>query len=210
MEVLDPGPDKVKKICEALKKQTLEPAKMEAKQVLDQAMKEAEKIVKRAKEEAKDLLEDQKKKLQEEKRAFYSSLNLASKQTLEMLKQEIEEALFNRHMGELFQKATAKENVVAEFINVIINALRADGINSDLEARIPESLSKKMVVERLGHEVLSTLKESDIHLSSIAGGAVVKLKKQNIALEMTDESLLALFVRFIRDEFRSFLFQNKT
>ena len=77
MEILDSGKDKVKKICDTLKKQTLDPAKQEAKHIVDHALKEAEKIVKQAKEEAKQLVEEQKIKLSQEKKAFHSSLNLA-------------------------------------------------------------------------------------------------------------------------------------
>ena len=44
MEIVDSGKDKVKKICETLKKQTLDPAKQEARNIIDHALKEAEKI----------------------------------------------------------------------------------------------------------------------------------------------------------------------
>lgn len=70
MEILDSGKDKVKKICDTLMKQTLDPAKQEAKAIVDQALHEAEKIIKQAKQEAKELVEEQKIKTPSRKESF--------------------------------------------------------------------------------------------------------------------------------------------
>ena len=209
MEIVDSGKDKVKKICDALKKQTLDPAKQEAKTIIDNALKEAEKIVKRAKDEAKELYEEHKKKLQQEKKAFNSSLHLASVQTLQVLRQELEDNFFNKKIATLFKEATVKEDVVSEFINVVVKILADQGLDVNLQVMIPKSLSKEHIVEKLTKQVLSSLKDHPIVLSDIAGGAKVKLKDKNLVLEITDESLRVLFEKFIRDDFRATLFVNK-
>jgi V/A-type H+/Na+-transporting ATPase subunit E len=210
MEILDSGKDKVKKICDTLKRQTLEPAKQEAKGIVDQAMKEAERILKRAKEEAKELYEEQKKKISQEKKAFQSSLNLASKQAIEVLRQEIEENLFNKQIAQFFTKATIKEDVVAQFISVIVDLLKKEGVEGNLEAMIPRVLSRNAVTEKLAAGVLEKLKENEVILSDLTGGAKVKVVDRHLILEMTDQSLTTLFSRFIRDDFRALLFETKT
>lgn len=210
MEILDSGKDKVKKICDSLKKQTLDPAKQEAKGIIDQAIKDAEKIVKRAKDEAKEIYEENRKKILQEKKAFQSSLNLASLQTIEVLRQEIEENLFNKQIASLFTKATLKEEVVAEFINVIVEALKKEGLDAPLEVMIPRALSKTSVAEKLTKQVIEKIKEKELTLSEITGGAKVKLVKQHLILEMSDQSLQTLFIKFIRDDFRALLFETKT
>lgn len=210
MEIVDSGKDKVKKICDALKKQTLDPAKQEAKTIIDNALKEAEKIVKRAKDEVKELYEEHKKKLQQEKKAFNSSLQLSSVQTLQVLRQELEENLFNKNIAHFFKEATNKEDVVAEFVNVIVKILADQGLDANLQVMIPKSLSKEHVVAKLTKQVLSSLKDHAIVLSDIAGGAKVKLQDKNLVLEMTDESLRVLFEKFIRDDFRAVLFSNNS
>jgi V/A-type H+-transporting ATPase subunit E len=209
MEILDSGKDKVKKICDTLKKQTLDPAKQEAKHIVDHALKEADKIVKQAKEEAKQLLEEQKMKLLQEKKAFYSSLNLAGKQSIEALKQEVEEHLFHKNIAAMFQKSTHHEDVVAAFINTILLCLEKEGLDTNLEISIPKHLSKQKVLDKLAQEVVERLKGHQIQLGDFQGGAKVKLKDQHIVFEMTDESLRALFSRFIREEFRALLFDGK-
>ena len=209
MEILDSGKDKVKKICDTLKRQTLDPAKQEAKNIVDHAMKEAEKILKRAKEDAREIYEEQKGKILQEKKAFQSSLNLASLQTIEVLRQEIEDNLFNKQIAQLFTRATHKEDVVAEFINVIIKALQKEGMEANLEAMIPQSLSKSSVTEKLAAEVLEMLKGSSLVLSDMAGGAKVRVVDRHLVLEISDQSLRTVFMRFIRDEFRTLLFTTK-
>lgn len=209
MEMLDSGKDKVKKICDTLKRQTLDPAKQEAKNIVDQAMKEAEKILRRAKEEAKEVYEEQKRKILQERKACQSSLNLASLQTIEVLRQEIEDNLFNKQIAQLFAKATQKEEVVAEFINVIVMAIKKEGLDGNLEVIIPRSLSKSSVAEKLTQEVLEKLGSTSLILSDMVGGAKVKMVNHHLVLEMSDQSLRNLFTRFIRDEFRTLLFETK-
>jgi V/A-type H+/Na+-transporting ATPase subunit E len=210
MEILDSGKDKVKKICDSLKKQTLDPAKQEAKGIVDQAIKDAEKIVKRAKDEAKEIYEENRKKILQEKKAFQSSLNLASVQTMEVLRQEIEENLFNKQIARFFTQATLKEEVVAEFITVIVEALKKEGVDAPLEVMIPRSLSKTSVAAKLTQQVIEKIKGKELILSEITGGARVKLVHQHLVLEMSDQSLQTLFIKFIRDDFRALLFETKT
>lgn len=209
MEILDSGKDKVKKICDTLMKQTLDPAKQEAKAIVDQALHEAEKIIKQAKQEARELVEEQKLKLLQEKKAFHSSLSIAGKQTLEEIKQQILHNLFNKELSKFFISETKKENVVASFIDVIIQAVKKEGLGAQFDVAISQSCSKQKVLEFLSKETEQFLSEKDVHLVKIGGGVKVKLKESNLTLEITDESLKELFSNYIRDDFRALLFQGK-
>jgi V/A-type H+-transporting ATPase subunit E len=210
MEILDSGKDKVKKICDTLKRQTLDPAKQEAKVIVDQAMKEADKIIKRAKDDAKEIYDDQKKKIAQEKLAFQSSLNLASRQAVELLRQEIEENLFNKHIAKFFTEETIKESVVAQFINAMVELLKKEGLDVNLEVMIPKVLSKNKIAEKLVAQVTQVIKEKGLVLSDLTGGARVKVSDQHLILEISDRSLATLFERFIRDDFRALLFKTET
>lgn len=209
MEILDSGKDKVKKICETLKKQTLDPAKQEAKTIVDHAVKEAEKIIKQAREEAKGILEDQKQRIQKEKNAFHSSLSFASRQTVEALKEEIENHLFNKQISQLFKEHTAKEDVVAEFIDVVVKALDKEGLNAPFDVYIPKVLSRQKIAEKLTGQILQQIEGKEIQFGDFHGGAKVKVKNKHLTVEMTEDSLKSLFMRFIREEFRTVLFETK-
>lgn len=209
MEVLDSGQDKVKKICDALRKETLEPAKQEAKQIVDKAIAEAEKIVQRAKNDAKSIYEDNKKKMQQERNVLQSSLNLACKQSIEALRQEIEENLFNKEFAKRFKEKASSEDVVSMFINVVISAIEKEGLDGDLEVLISKNLSRESIAKRLSQETLSRLSESSIVVGGKDSGIEVKLKDHHLTVEMNDQTLLSLFSQFVREEFRKMLFETK-
>ena len=107
------------------------------------------------------------------------------------------------------QKATHHEDIIASFINTVVMCLEKEGLDSNLEILIPKHLSKQKVLENLSSRLVQSLKEHQIHIGDFHGGAKIKLKDHHIVFEMTDESLKALFSRFIREEFRSFLFDGK-
>ncbi len=93
MKSVATGKDKVKKICEVLKRETLDPAKKEADAIIHQAREGAAKIIEEARSDAKKVHSDAKKQIDEERNVFESSIHLACKKSLSTLKQEIEEKL---------------------------------------------------------------------------------------------------------------------
>lgn len=71
MKSLETGKDKIQKICDALKKETLEPAKQEAREVIENARLQAAEIVTAAKKEAEEKSPLQRKRSRKNKE--YSS-----------------------------------------------------------------------------------------------------------------------------------------
>ena len=87
MKGMESGSEKVRKISEALRKETLEPAILEAEEIIAQAREEAQRILAHAKKESLIILEAGKDKLEQEKTTFQAALNQASKQTVLFLRQ---------------------------------------------------------------------------------------------------------------------------
>lgn len=54
MKGTEPGKDKVKKICDILRRETLEPAENEAKQIIDSAKEQAKQMISAAHKEAEE------------------------------------------------------------------------------------------------------------------------------------------------------------
>ncbi len=208
MELLDSGEDKVKKICDAIRSQTLDPAKAEAKKIIAHAIEESEKIMKRAHEEAKHLLEETEKKVQQEKTVLKSALNLSCKQVIQALRQEIEENVFNKTISKLLKEKLNQEDVIAEFIQAVVKALEKEGITSDISAFISKHISKEKLSAALTQDVLCKLKGQAISLSNLQSGVELKVKESDMTIELSDESLKQLLARFVREEFRELIFQN--
>lgn len=208
MKSIDTGKDKVKKICEVLTKETLDPAKEEAKKIVGKAHVEAEKIVSEGKREAQRLLGEIKKKIQEERNVFQASINLACKKSLDTLRQEIEQSLFNTELNTFVEGKMQDPHVIAEIIAAIIKGIEKEGIDANLRAIIPGVVSAKAVNQELAKGILERLKSNSVEVGDIEGGALVKIMDKNLTIDMTDEALKTLLASFVREDFRSVIFET--
>lgn len=208
MKSVDTGKDKVKKICEVLKRETLDPAKKEANAIIHQAHEDAAKIVEEAKREARKVHEEAQKKIEEERNVFESSINLACKKSLSTLKQEIEEKLFNPELSRWIEKGTQDPHILAELISAIVKGIEKEGLDANLEALVPATVSPKAVNQALLKGIADKLKENSVKIGEFEGGAEVKIIDQNITIDITDDALKALVAGFVRDDFRSAFFGN--
>lgn len=206
MKGLDTGKDKVKKICDVLRKDTLEPARMEAEEIVKQAEQTARKMIEEAQKQIEILHSDAAKKIEKEKNVFQSSLNLSCKQALERLKQEIETNLFDAELCRFLHPAMEEPKVLSELISAVVNALEKEGTEADLTVVIPKNVPAEKITQMLAEKVLHKLKSQNVVLESISGGISVQLHKQQVTIDLTEEALKGLVAQYIRKDFRQILF----
>ncbi|MBM3207979.1 MAG: V-type ATP synthase subunit E, partial [Chlamydiae bacterium] len=202
MKGLESGKDKVKKICEVLKKETLEPAQHEADQIIATANAQAQKIIADAQAKAEALLLEGKNTLERQKNVFQSSMNQACKQSIEFLKQEIENKLFNHELSSMITKQMQDPKVIAEIISAVVAAIEKEGLETDITAFVPSVIPARNVNTMLAQNVISKLREKEVVLSSLQGGVAVKLQDQNITIDISDQAVKDLVSQFIRKDFR--------
>ncbi len=203
---METGKDKVKKICEVLRKETLEPAMQEASEVVDQAKAKGEQIVSEAKAKAAKLLEAADKEIEKRKKVFQASLNQGARQSAEWLKQEIEERLLNHNLYQMISQATSSPEILAKMVEAVVKAVEDEGLETDLSAIIPTAVDPKAVNELLGKEVLKQLKENSVVIGPKKGGIELKLHKENITIDLTDTAILELMTRYVRKDFHKYFF----
>lgn len=206
MDNADLGNDKIQQICEALRKQTLEPAKQQANEIIENAKIEAENIKARAQKEAKDLLSIAQKEIEQKKKLCASSINSASRQVIDKLKQELEQHFFKTNLKDLLDKELAKPTVIAELITAIIHAIEKEGIDSDLAVYVPKQVGVEKINNLLAQDILKKLKEKKVIEKEFSGGAQVKLLDKEITLDVSDEALTDLIANFLRKDFREMIF----
>jgi V/A-type H+/Na+-transporting ATPase subunit E len=206
MKTLDSGKDKIQKICDVLKKETIQPAKQEAKEIVENAHLQANEIIKAAKEKTAKLLEKAKEKISQEEKIFQSSLNIAAQQSIDELKLKIEEKIFNENLFEVVNKELENPKIIAELITVIIKALDESGLDSDLSAYIGKTIKPKAVIELLIERVKEQLQETEIQVADFSGGIKIKLKNSKITIDISSDSVKNLISRYIRDDFRNIIF----
>lgn len=207
MENLDTGKDKIKKICEILKNETLQPAKQEAQQILEVAQQEAHNIVRDAEAKAEQILQDSKEKLKKEKELFDKSLRQGCQQGIEALRQDIEQKLFNLELSDWIEKQTVDADIAAKLITALVNAIEKEGVSADFSALIPAALPQDKVNALLVKEILEKLREKSVVVGEFIGGVQLKLHDRKLTLDLSEEALKELLGQYVRKDFRELLFQ---
>lgn len=206
MKSLETSQDKIEKICETIRKETILPAKEEASRIIEEAKKEAQKIMHEARKEYNSLIESAAKEIEQERNVFQSSLVQASKQGMEALRQDIEHKLFNSQLDNVLEKELKNPNIIASIIKAVIIAIEKDGLEANLQAAIAEGVSSKEVNELLGKEVLNRLKENSVTVGSFKGGAQIKVIDRKMSIDISEDAIKELVASYIRKDFRKLFF----
>jgi V/A-type H+-transporting ATPase subunit E len=196
MKTLEHGSQKIKKICDILKNETIEPAKIESETIKEEAKSRAEEMIQQARREIEKQRQEFRASIEQERNVFQSTLNQASKLVVETLKQEITEKLFNKELHSLVEKEMKDVHLIARLVEAMIQAIKKEGLSANLSAIIPQTVSEKEVNALLGEHILNELKEHSVILGDIEGGAKIKLHDKNMTVEMSDSSLMELLARF--------------
>lgn len=207
MKSVDTGKEKVKKICEVLREETIVPAKKQGDQIVAKARADAEKIIEAAKSEASKMIKEAERKIEEKKNVFQASMNLAAKKSLDTLKETIEKRLFDPQLSELIGEKTRDPKVVTQLIQALVVGIEKEGIEGDLRAIVSRAIDIDALNKELTSQVIKRLKSQSIEVGEIKGGAQIKIVDQNITIDLSDEALKELLARFVRDDFRSLIFQ---
>jgi V/A-type H+/Na+-transporting ATPase subunit E len=106
MDSLDTGKDKIKKICDVLVREALDPAKAEAQKIIDEAKERAVQLLEEARNKADAIVKEGYQRIENQKQVMEHSLNQACSQTVESLKQKIESSLFSEGLETTIEKMT--------------------------------------------------------------------------------------------------------
>lgn len=206
MKTLDKSHDKIQKIADQLRRETLEPAQEESKAILAKAKADAENILNEARKEAEKIIATARAQLEQEKNVFQSSLEQASKQSVEALKQSIQTHLFNPQLEKKLKQEANDPKIVAKLILAMIAAIEKEGLSADLDVVVANSASAEEINHLLGQEILEKIKDKSVSLGDFEGGVKIKVLDQNLTLEMTDQTLMDLVSRYVRKDFRKLFF----
>lgn len=198
---------KVKLICDSLRKDTLEPAKLEAERIILEAEQKAAKMLADAEEQAESLHAQVLVAIDKERNIFYSSLDQAAKQSLETLRQKIETKFFNQELEMLIGEVGVKPSIISELIQAIIQALDKEGLEANFEVVIPRAVPAEEISALLGDRILKRL-SNKISIGNFDGGVQVKLVDKKMMLDITDAALKELIGNYVRKDFRKMIFVN--
>lgn len=200
--------ERIQIICEKIRSETLDPAKDQARSIIESAKKEADLIRQQARSDGEKILKDAHKQMEEEKQIFQSSLHQAAKQTIELLKQKIERALFDPALEKWVIAELGNEQAHARLIDVLVKAIEQEGIHTDFAVQIPQHFSADSINAHLSREILNRLKNNSVELTDIEGGVKVKLINQHLTLDISDKTLEEILLTFVHKSFRKVFFHT--
>lgn len=206
MNEIENGDQKIQKICEYIKNETLDPARQQAKEIIENAHIQVEQIIKKAHAEKDRLLNEAKKEIQREKKVFDSSLKLAARQAVEDLKHKIEQELFSKNLKDLISKTTKDSKIIASIINSIVQTIEKFGIDVDISAYISKDIDAKDINALLLKQVIDKLKEKEIVLKEFDGGVKIKLHDMQITIDISNSAIQDLIAQYIRSDFRELIY----
>jgi V/A-type H+-transporting ATPase subunit E len=208
MKTLENEKEKIQKISDQLRNEVIAPAQKEASDIIEEAKRKADQIISEAEMQAKKHFQNSRHLLEQEKNVFQSSLQQASKQSIDALKQSIEHHLFNDQLDRLIDQASSSSQIVANLVNAIIHAIEKEGLSSDLTVSISKTASVQEVNKLLAADVIKHLKEKSVTLGDFDGGVKVKFIDKKMTIDMSDETLKDLLSRYVRKDFRKLIFGN--
>lgn len=205
-KTLETNEEKIQKICDVLRNETLEPAKKEADQIIASAKEQAAQITLDAEAHAVKLIKEAQHLIEQKQNVFRSSLEQAVKQSLEALRQAFEREFFSQQLYSTISEQTANPQIIANLISALTKAIEKDGTAVDLSVFIPTHVSIEEVNRLLGQQMLAKIKNHSVALGGFTGGVQVRLDKERVTLEITDKELADLIARYARKDFRKLIF----
>lgn len=209
LKEIETGKEKVRKICDVLRRETLEPARLEAAELIRLAKLQAEEIINNAKASSEKIHAEAMASLEKQKSVFAASLHQAGKQALEALRNEIEGKLFNPALSGILARPLQDSKVVLDLIKAVLSAIEKEGLDTDFDVSVPASVSVKEINAAVLGQVGEKLRSGSVVAGSMKGGVEVKLFKENITIDLTDEAVKEWLSKYIRRDFRKILFGDE-
>lgn len=209
MADLEQADTRIQIICDKIRTETLDPAKEQAQEIIENARKEADRILQQAHLERERIHKETKKSLDEEKQIFESSLEQASKQAIELLKQKIERSLFNPTLENWVKEQLGDAKSYGSLVDALVKALQKDGIKTEIGVVVPESFTTDSINAALSQNVLSQLKNKTVELSGLPGGVQVKVEGKNMVLDISSKALQDIVASYIHKDFRKIFFGSE-
>ena len=203
--------NKLQELTQKLYNEGVEKANEEADKIIKEAKAEADKIKKNAEKEAKGIIEEAEQKSEETRKNVHAELELASKQTVRKVKQQITDLITSKVIDEPVKKAFDDEKFVKEIIETMIKNWDPQKKESvDLSVLLPEKMEKefeKYFKAKTGKELNSKLELS--FSDAVKGGFKIGPDDNSYKISFTEEDFINFFKSYLRPKTGEMLFQGE-
>lgn len=197
---------KLQELTDKLYNEGLSKGKAEGEQILKNAGEEANKIVCTAKEQAAAIVEKARKDASDLMDKAKSDIRMASEQTLQATRKDIENLIVGRIAGDKVDTVLADTAFVKEIISSVASKFSSEQA-CDLSLVLPEKL-REQLEPWVCSELSKTLgKEVDARFTKkIAGGFTIGPKDGSYYISLTSDTFRELIAEYLRPVTRKILF----
>lgn len=198
--------NKLQELTDKLYEEGLSKGKEEGAKIVENALKEAERILAEARQNAGQIREEAEKSAAEMKSKVESDLKMASAQTLQATRQDIENLVVAKISDAKVAESLAEPDFLKKIILAVAEKFSAQD-SADMNLILPESLKAQLepfvkgeLARALGKEVTAAFSKK------IAGGFRIGPKDGSYFISLTDETFKSLIGEYLRPVTRKFLF----
>lgn len=198
--------NKLQELTERLYNEGLSKGKEEGAQILENAKKEAAAIIAAAKEEAIAIKEAARKDAADLRSKAESDIKMASAQSLQATRKDIENILISSIVGPKVDTALSSPDFIKGIIKAVAERFSAEQM-SDIELVLPESLKgdlEPFVTGELAETIGRGIKAG--FSKKIAGGFTIGPKDGGYFISLTDDTFKDLICEYMRPVTKKLLF----
>lgn len=198
--------NKLQELTDKLYNEGLSKGKEEGELLLAQARVEADKIRATGRREAAQMVAEAEKTAAALKEKAESDIRMASAQSLQATRKDIEDLLVNAVISDKVSKALADKDFVKEIIRAVAEKFSSSEA-TDISLVLPASMKKdleKWVSGELGKALGKEVKAE--FSKKIQGGFTIGPKDGSWFVSLTDETFKELIAEYLRPVTRKILF----
>ena len=192
--------NKLQELTQKLYNEGVEKANAEAEKILAEAKSEAEKVKQNAEKEAAKIISAAEQKSTEIKKNVDAELNLASKQTIRTVKQQVTDMIVSKVIDEPVKKAFDDVPFIKEIIKTVVNNWDSQKNETiDLSVLLPDKLEKELsdfLKSKSGKELNANLELS--YSDSMKGGFKVGPADGSYKISFSEEDFENFFKSYLR------------
>lgn len=198
--------DKLQQLTDKLYNEGLSKGKQEGEAILAEARKKADDIVAKAAKQADDIIAKAKADAEDYRHKIESDLKMASAQTIQATKKDIENLVVTKIAAEPVKDALSEPSFLKEIIKEVAKKFSAEN-PEDIAMVLPEKLKKDLEPFVAGELPKAVGKEVKVSFSKkVAGGLTIGPADGSYFVSLTDETFSSLIGEYLRPATKKLLF----
>lgn len=199
-------PNKLQELTDRLYNEGLSKGKAEGEKIVDDARKKAEEILEQAKQEAKAIVEKADKDAEDLKAKAVSDIRMASSQSLQATKKDIEDLLVSSLCSSKVEKACKDKDFIKEIIKAVASSFSAQE-SKDIALVLPESMKSEL--ESWVKTELSGILGAEVKAEftkKVQGGFTIAPKDGGYFISLTEDTFKELIAEYLRPVTKKIIF----